>query len=60
MMWIAQIGINSKRTYIGQFTDKQNAIIARLQAELNYFGPDFAPQRHLFEQYGIVRGSDIN
>ena len=60
MMWIAQIGINGKRTYIGQFVDKQNAIIARLQAELKYFGADFAPQRHLFEQYGIMQGSDIN
>lgn len=58
MMWIAQIGINGKRTYIGQFVDKQNAIVARLQAELKYFGPDFAPQRHLFEQYSIEIGSD--
>lgn len=32
--------------------DKQEAIIARLKAELKYYG-EFAPQRHLFEQYGI-------
>ena len=32
--------------------------IARLKAEHKYFG-DFAPQRHLFEQYSI-KGDEID
>ena len=51
--WIAYIAINKKRKHLGSFADKNDAIKARLEAELKYFG-DFAPQQHLFEQYGIV------
>ena len=54
-MWIAQIGYNNKRIRIGSFVDKKDAIVARLNAELKYFGPDFAPQRHLFKEYGIIK-----
>jgi hypothetical protein len=32
--------------------DKKSAIVARLRAEKEYYGV-FAPQRHLFEEYGI-------
>jgi hypothetical protein len=32
---------------------KDDAVKARLKAELEYFGSEFAPQRHLFAQYGI-------
>jgi Holliday junction resolvase len=52
--WIAQLNYQKNHKYIGSYKDFNKAIIARLQAELKYFGPDFAPQRHLFEQYGIV------
>ena len=31
---------------------KKDAIIARLKAEKEHYG-EFAPQRHLFAQYGI-------
>ena len=31
---------------------KEDAIKARLMAEKKYFGY-FAPQRHLFEEYGV-------
>ena len=58
-LWIAQIGFNEKRIRIGQYANKQDAIIARLNAELKYFGPDFAPQRHLFKEYKIVKGDDV-
>lgn len=51
--WIAYITINKKRKHLGSFADKNDAIKARLEAELKYFG-DFAPQQNLFEQYGIV------
>jgi hypothetical protein len=51
--WYAQIQISGKHIRLGAFSEKNNAIIARLNAELQYFG-EFAPQRHLFEQYGIT------
>lgn len=43
---------NKKQIFLGYFADKNDAIIARLEAEKKYFG-EFAPQRHLFPQYGI-------
>jgi len=51
--WEAYIRLN-KRIGLGRFANIENAIIIRLKAELKYFGKEFAPQRHLFEQYGIA------
>lgn len=50
--WIAYIDPGDGAQYIGSFINKDDAIKARLKAELKYYGK-FAPQRHLFEQYGI-------
>jgi hypothetical protein len=50
--WRVRISINKQETTIGYFVDKQDAIKARLRAELLHYG-EFAPQRHLFEEYGI-------
>lgn len=50
--WRATISIDKKEVLIGRFVNKEDAIIARLKAEKEYYG-EFAPQRHLFEQYGI-------
>ena len=44
--------LNQKSIWLGEYVDKDDAIKARLLAEVKYFG-DFAPQRHLFRQYGI-------
>lgn len=52
--WIVQISKDHKTKTVGAYVNKEDAIKSRLEAELQYFGPDFAPQRHLFEQYGIV------
>lgn len=52
--WEAQLSLAHKNLHLGKFEDKEEALRARLEAELKYFGPDFAPQRHLFEQYGIT------
>lgn len=52
--WIAGIRKDNVKIYLGAFTDLIEATKTRLEAELKYFGPDFAPQRHLFEQYGIT------
>lgn len=50
--WRAKIKINSVAIDLGSFINKEDAIKARLTAEKKYFG-EFAPQQHLFKQYGI-------
>lgn len=49
--WGAQIRYDGKHI-TKQFKIKEDAIKWRLEKELEYFG-EFAPQHHLFEQYGI-------
>lgn len=56
-VWVARIGVNEKRIYLGSFADFEDAVKARLNAENKYYG-EFAPQQHLFEQYGIARHDD--
>jgi len=51
--WDSKITINYKTIFLGRFSNKKDAIITRLKAELKYFGKDFAPQRDLFQQYKI-------
>jgi hypothetical protein len=51
--WRAYIYIDKKHIGLGTFDNKNDAIIARLKAEQKYFG-EFAPQKHLYEQYGII------
>jgi len=36
--WVAQIWINGKNTHLGYFSTKEEAIEARKQAEIQYFG----------------------
>ena len=50
--WIATIRIDKKRTYLGRFEKKDEAIIERLKAEKEYYG-EFAPQKELFNKYNI-------
>lgn len=52
--WKAFVYINSKRIWILSTKNKEDAIKARLQAEKDYYGIDFAPQRELFEKYNII------
>jgi hypothetical protein len=52
--WVVQISKEHKTKTIGSYISKEDAIKARLEAELKYFGSEFAPQRHLFEEYGIA------
>ena len=52
-LWIARIQVNGKRKYLGCFSNKVDAIKARLKAEVKYYG-EFAPQQHLYDQYGIT------
>lgn len=50
--WKAYISTNYKQIHLGYFEDKNSAILARLNAEKEYF-KEFAPQRHLFYKYNI-------
>jgi hypothetical protein len=51
--WCAKINKEKgKQRIIGRFNTKEEAIKARLEAEKEYYG-EFAPQRHLFAQYGV-------
>lgn len=50
--WRAYITPDSKQISLGHFSNKDDAIKARLLAEKEIFG-EFAPQRHLFGVYGI-------
>lgn len=52
--WSAVIYLNQRTTRLGSYTNIDDAIKARLRAEKKYFG-EFAPQRDLFEKYGIDR-----
>lgn len=52
--WTAILKCNKENVLNKTFKEKKDAIIARLFAELKYFGEEFAPQRHLFEEYGIT------
>lgn len=53
--WQVSVYCEKKKHYIGIFRDLNDAIRTRLEAEIKYFGYDNAPQKHLFEQYGIDR-----
>ncbi len=51
--WNAYISMDKKQIKLGEFQSKEDAIKVRLQAESDCYG-EFAPQRHLFEQYRIT------
>lgn len=51
--WRSCIGFEHKQIALGLFDNKEDAIKARLQGELKYFGSEFAPQRDLFDMYDI-------
>ena len=57
--WRAQIQINKKPISLGAFNTKDEAVVARLKAEVKYHG-DFASQKYLYEQYGIISEGDEN
>ena len=50
--WRATIGYKNKYTIIGAFSNKDDAIRARLLEEKRLF-KEYAPQKELFEKYGV-------
>lgn len=52
-IWHAAIKLNYKNKFLGSFENFEDAVIARLKAEKEYFGEEFSPQRHLFKEYGV-------
>lgn len=56
--WEAQVFDYGKSIHLGFFANKDDAIRARLNAEAKYYG-EFAPQRHLFEQYEVVTKEEV-
>ena len=51
--WQAHISYKGKQYNLGSFKNKEDAIRARLMAELKYYG-DLAPQNDLFMKYNIT------
>jgi hypothetical protein len=54
--WCASIYKNNKHVFRKYYFNKDDAIKARLKAELDYY--DIAPQKHLFKKYSIKRGKN--
>ena len=50
--WRARIMLNRHEINLGLYNDFDNAAKARLEAEKKYF-KEFAPQKHLYQQYGV-------
>jgi hypothetical protein len=50
--YVARIGHNRKKLNLGSYSTLEEAIVARLKAEKLYCG-EFAPQKDLFEKYGV-------
>lgn len=51
--WDAYIWNNNKKQRIGYYEKIEEAIVARLTKEKEMYG-EFAPQRNLFEKYGVA------
>lgn len=58
--WAVQMNIDGKRTCLRRYDNFEDAVIVRLKTELQYWGEDFAPQRHLFEQYKVREINNAN
>lgn len=52
--WVASIMIDGKMIGLKRWNTLEEAVMARLKGELKYFGKEFSPQRHLFEEYNII------
>lgn len=58
LKWLSYIAVDNKQIKLGRFHSKEDAIRTRLLAEKKYF-KEFAPQRHLFAEYGIEENENF-
>lgn len=56
--WKAYINNDGKQIHLGYYEDFDDAVKARLIVEKSLF-KEFAPQKHLFEQYGISNEDEV-
>ena len=52
--WVASIKINGKKIHLGTFSSKEEAILARLKAEIKYIDIEYAPNRQLFAKFNLI------
>lgn len=52
IVYVASISHKGKAIHLLESKDFKKAVVARLTAEKEYYG-EFAPQKHLFKEYGI-------
>lgn len=53
--WVAALRKNGRTMFAKSYSDFEDAVVVRLLGELAYFG-EFAPQKHLLEEYGLSGG----
>lgn len=51
-LWRAYISYQGKRIELGWYSNKLDAVLARLKAEKEYY-KEFAPQKHLYKEYSV-------
>lgn len=51
--WVAELTYNRKRVFRKYFDTEEEAVNARLNAEVQYIPTEFAPNRHLYKKYNI-------
>jgi hypothetical protein len=56
-IWQSSITVNTKLLLLGEFNNKEDAIRERLKGEV-YYMKEFAPQQHLYEEYGIDKNAE--
>lgn len=58
--WQARISVNGKQKYLGLFDDKEDAIISRLKAEIDYYkDKQYLWQKELMKKYDLIGGEKL-
>lgn len=58
--WQARISVNGKQKYLGLFDNKEDAIISRLKAEIEYYkDKQYLWQKELMKKYGLIGGEEL-
>lgn len=58
--WQARISVNGKQKYLGLFDNKEDAIISRLKAEIEYYkDKQYLWQKELMKKYDLIGGEEL-